>query len=789
MPGVKLTGFRGKAPKISPELLPDKGAQIARNCKITSGDLIPYPNTVANGTTGQTSTVRAIYPLRNPDTDAIVWMSWTNDVDVVSPSYSDYGDEQRFYYTGDGVPKVSTYELATSGSAPYPNDYYQLGLPLPELEPVAVASDFDKKSVNTFARDASNTVTIKTSSPHELRTGMNVTISGFTYLTVTYSRSGTTVTLTLAGHGIADGSSIYVTRTSGSITDGIYTVTSTTSSTIVYSENESGSTSGNARIDIQSFNTTASEVTVIDDYTFQYFSPGFEIEERAATEGSVDLSGQPILRTYVYTWMTPWGEESIGSEPSNDLIVREGQTITVSNLPSVKPTDPVKNFITGIRLYRTLASATTGDYFRLKTLWFPTATASVSRTTNVSRVELEKPHNFIEGDRFKLTGCTSATFNITGGIVTKLIDEYTFEYAQAGANISTTADTTGLLFHDAAEDEDDDARYWGDPSYDFVDDFDPVYLTEELNTDEYDAPPEDLQGLKVIQNNILCGFSGKRVLFSEPDNPHAWPTKYERTLDNNVVAVEPLSGIGMIVLTEGYPYLFSGSDPENMSVQRVDALYPCLSARSVVALNIGVAWVTHMGIALYSPSSGPRLITDGVYDQDNWSTDFDTTSFVSAYYEDAYFASHSTGSFVFRYEPQGGGQFVDCDISFDCVYNDKLSGDLFFCNDTTGTVYQWDDITQSNQTLEWKSKVVTTEDYTNLGAARVIADYDDSVDGYVTFKFWADKELVASYQITDNLPFRLPTGYRSDTFEFGVESDTRVRAIHLAETVYGLKNA
>jgi hypothetical protein len=199
MPGVKLTGFRGKAPKISPELLPDKGAQIARNCKITSGDLIPYPNTVANGTTGQTSTVRAIYPLRNPDTDAIVWMSWTNDVDVVSPSYSDYGDEQRFYYTGDGVPKVSTYELATSGSAPYPNDYYQLGLPLPELEPVAVAADFDKKSVNTYARDASNTVTIKTSSPHELRTGMNVTISGFTYLVVSYSRSGTTVTLSRPG--------------------------------------------------------------------------------------------------------------------------------------------------------------------------------------------------------------------------------------------------------------------------------------------------------------------------------------------------------------------------------------------------------------------------------------------------------------------------------------------------------------------------------------------------------------------------------------------------------------
>jgi len=37
--------------------------------------------------------------------------------------------------------------------------------------------------------------------------------------------------------------------------------------------------------------------------------------------------------------------------------------------------------------------------------------------------------------------------------------------------------------------------------------------------------------------------------------------------------------------------------------------------------------------------------------------------------------------------------------------------------------------------------------------------------------------------------FRLPSGYRSDTFEVGVSGSARVRAIHVGETPYGLRTA
>ena len=59
----------------------------------------------------------------------------------------------------------------------------------------------------------------------------------------------------------------------------------------------------------------------------------------------------------------------------------------------------------------------------------------------------------------------------------------------------------------------------------------------------------------------------------------------------------------------------------------------------------------------------------------------------------------------------------------------------------------------------------------------------------VTFKLWVDKVLVFQATVSSDEVFRLPTGYRSDTFEVGVSGSARVRAIHIGETPYGLRTA
>jgi hypothetical protein len=810
MAGVKIATFLGKAPKISPELLPNTAAQIAENCKLYSGDLIPYPQPVVVGNTQRTGTIKTLYALRNPDnTNDLKWLSWTTDVDIAVAS-SNLQDEQRFYYSGDGAPKVSNYELATTGAGAYPINYYELGLPIPEdsQKLTTVAATFTTKNVSSYARDAGNVATLVTTGPHGLRSGNSITISEFTYFPGTYNQpGGTTNTITIAGHGLSNGAQVTLDFTSGNAIDGTYTISNVTPTTFDITAATAATTSGNVRLSLASFNATNVECTVVNSTTFTYFSPGPPVATTStllpSISAKVNLGGLTQARSYVFTWYTPWEEESIASKPSDNLYIKEGIQVTVSNIPTTKPAG--NNFVRGVRLYRTLASTSGTEYFRLATLWFPNTVVAAQRLSGTVRVTLQFPHNLGIDDRFKTTGTAAGAFDITGGVVTDIIDDTTFEFAQAGGDTGVIL-TGGTLYYDVAETLDKPARYWGDGSYDFLDDFDSRNLLDILDSDEYDPPPDDLQGLTTIKNNILVGFVGNTLYFSEPALPHAWPIRYATPVGEDIVALAAIAG-SLLVLTKGYPYLVATNDPASgVSADRIDVLYSCLSAKSVVSMGYGIVYSTNDGLAVFSPNTGGTLITKALYNNDTWQTDIDPTTVVAEYYGENYFASHSQGSFVFEQDAKVGGFFVDTAPVFSASWYDTQTGKLYYCTGTLGDVYEWDDLSQPALTMEWKSKVIVTKDMINLGAARVIADYstvtktwDNETRNWesaltnwnnadeITFRLWANKELILTTTVNDTEVFRLPTGYRTDTFEVGVEGNVRVRAIHLAETPLGLR--
>ena len=806
MSAVKITTFFGISPKVSPELLPETAGQVSNNTKLVSGDLDPYPTPIIVDNSGITGTIRTLYAFKG-DQDENRWLAWTTDVDVAIVTATGETD-RRFYYTGDGVPKVSNYSLAFAGAGPYPTGFYELGLPLPTTKPIITVSAFTPASTASYARDTNNIATLVTSAPHTLRSNAIITVTGFSYLSGTYTYSSTTVTCTVASHGLTGTPQITVEFATGDAISGTYVATVTGSNTFTITVPTAPTANGTVRLSLFSFNVTGVTATIINTTTIQYFSPGPSLATTSYFGGTVDL-GSPITpRSYVYTWMTPWDEESIASEPTDTVYVREGVTVTVSSLPTAKPAG--NNFIRGIRLYRTLSTVQGSEYFRLKTLWFPTAVASVRRTTNVATLKTVEPHNLGIGDRFKIANCTDASFNITGGIVLDIPDDYTFTYTSAGTNTALTAVTAGTLYIDVSENPPATAaRYWGDAgNYDFIDDFDALNLFDSLGSDNADPPPADLQGLTAVQNNILAGFVNNKLYFTPPNEPYAWPEEFAITFQYNVVGLKPING-GIFVVTEGHPFLVTGADPAaGMSVQRLDALYPCLNRKGIVSMNYGVVYPTHDGLALYSSGSGPTIITQANFDNDTWGTEVDPTTIVADYYGDAYIASHSTGGFIFQPVPQAGGQFVTIDFDFTASYYDPIEGRFFGTAGTKGDIYEWDSLTQPKLTQNWKSKVIKTPRMMNVGAARVIADYGEgtilwseanknwgaetllwSALSNITFRMWADKELIFTTTLSSSGVFRLPAGYLSDTFEAGVEGDIRVRAIHLGETPLSLKEA
>ena len=810
MAGIKLTTFLGKAPKISPELLPASAAQIAQSCKLYSGDLIPYTKPVIVANTLRDGVIKTLYGLRNPQQPEIVQpLSWNTEVSIAIAS-SILEDEQRFYYSGDGAPKVSNYALATTGEGAYPIGYYDLGLPIPEdsAQLTTTAVPATTKNVSTVARDAGNIATIVTDTDHGLRSGNSITVSGFGYVGGTYNQSAsTTIVVTINDHGLSAGASVTLDFISGNAVDGTFVISNVTTDTFEVVASASATTSGSVRWDIREFNATSVECTVVNSTTFTYFSPGPQVATSTYSDGRVDLGGLTQARSYVFTWLTPWGEESIASKPSENLYIKEGNIVTVTDIPTERPTGD--NFIRGMRLYRTLPSVSGTEYFRLTTLWFPVAVTRVRRTSNISRVTLAQPHNLGIGDYFKLSNITIASFNITGGEVVELIDDYTFEYAQVATNVVDTAVAAGTMYHDVSQNPPTTpAQYWGDGDFDFTDDFDSRTLLDILGSDEYDPPPAALQGLTSIGNNILVGFVGNTLYFCEPGLPHAWPARYATPVgENTIVALAAIAG-SVLILTKGYPYIASVTDPAaGISLARIDALYPCQSAKSVVSMGYGVVWSTNDGLAVYTPSSGPAVVTKALYNSDTWVMDVDPTTVVAQYYGENYFASHSQGSFIFEQDTQVGGFFVDAIPTFTAAWFDARTNRLYYSAGTAGDVYEWDSAQQPAAKLEWKSKVITTQPMINLGAARIIADYTDypaklwvemtqtwaTTDGVwnaasdIQFSMWVDKQIVFTTTVGDNYVFRLPTGYRADTFEIAVESDVRIRAVHLAETVLGLR--
>jgi hypothetical protein len=430
-------------------------------------------------------------------------------------------------------------------------------------------------------------------------------------------------------------------------------------------------------------------------------------------------------------------------------------------------------------------------------------------------VTTEFPHNFSIDDRFKISGCGVASFDITGGIVTDVIDNYTFEYAQVAGDEPSTPVVVGTLFYDVSQTPGTStAQYWGDSgNYDFTDDFNVTSLLDVLESDEYEAPPENLKGLVAMQNNILAGFVANEIYFSEPNLPHAWPRPYKITIEHDVVGLAPIGG-SLLVLTESFPYIIQGSDPAAaFSTQRIDLQYPCLNIKSIVTLSGGVVWSSHDGLAYYSPFAGAQLITKFNYNNDTWSVDLDPTTIVGTFYSDTYFASHSTGAFTFARDERTGGIFITLDQVFSATWYDALNNRLYYTTGTSGDIYQWDELSQAPLVMQWKSKTFKTKDMINLGAARVIADYGpvsstvltsnwedvstnwEATSGtydltdQVTFKLYVNKDLIFTKGLSNSNTFRMPSGYRSDTFEFEVEGNVRIREVHMAETPIGLKEA
>lgn len=379
---------------------------------------------------------------------------------------------------------------------------------------------------------------------------------------------------------------------------------------------------------------------------------------------------------------------------------------------------------------------------------------------------------------------------------------------------------------------------------------DTVALNNVLESTSFIEPPTDLEGFVVMPGGYLVGWKGRRLCFSEPYRPHAWPAEYELATEFPIKGLV-VWGSTLIIGTESHPYMGQGTHPAAFTMQKMDAVEPCLSRRGMVATVAGAYYPSINGLALVN-SSGVSIITQDILTKEEWAA-YNPSNIFAAQLGLQYIAFNSS-SFGFVFNPtEPTTKLVEID-RFDNVTGietDKYSGNVLILSQ--GRVWDWDPEGAERLFWRWKSKVFQTQKPVNFGAIRINfeASQNDVTNDILTYyqpyntsRFaaraintlgghclcgpaqgtglvlgWTEPEIRMPlgggllYPINDVLLqdpavrlivycgtrgvvldtvvnseriLRLPAGFKSDLWQFELIGNTAVYSLQIAETAKGL---
>lgn len=277
-------------------------------------------------------------------------------------------------------------------------------------------------------------------------------------------------------------------------------------------------------------------------------------------------------------------------------------------------------------------------------------------------------------------------------------------------------------------------------------------LAEVLPSETWIGPPDDdtglypdgpLLGICAVANGILAGFSGNRLCLSEPYLPHAWPADYRKTIEGTIVGIAATSN-GVVALTTGSPYFFTGVDPSAMTATKVPLAQACINARSIVDMGDYVVYAGPDGLCKTGNGSG-EVVTQGVISPKQWNADFHPDIYRAFGHEGTYVAFWYSGSVQggFVYDPRS----VESAISTLLLSSEVRGG---WTNPQDGKTYiivgdkvQQYRGTTTARTATWKSKKFVMPRPTNFGWV-----YVDASAHPVEVKVWCDDVLIAHYSLS-----------------------------------------
>ena len=320
-------------------------------------------------------------------------------------------------------------------------------------------------------------------------------------------------------------------------------------------------------------------------------------------------------------------------------------------------------------------------------------------------------------------------------------------------------------------------------------------LGEEVPSNDWIGPPDNMIGLVSIPNGISAGFVDQTLCISEAFLPHAWPEAYQLTTKSKIVGLAPLD-TGLLVLTEGKPVVVQGADPSALVMTELDIAQSCVSKRSIVDMGDSVIYASPDGLVRVS-SSGSAVVTEAIVSRAEWQSGYNPSTIRAYRWEDRYVGFHDVVNATYNgfiLEPRGKENAFTKITSTGIAGFNALEDDLLYFVTDTGSLLTFADAA-SYATVEWRSKHFFTAKPINLGVCQVSFG-DDLSGGDVSIKIYGGintpdtttaihTETIASTQ--DIHTFRLPSGTKYNVFEVHISGAREVSQLIIAESPQELR--
>jgi len=280
-------------------------------------------------------------------------------------------------------------------------------------------------------------------------------------------------------------------------------------------------------------------------------------------------------------------------------------------------------------------------------------------------------------------------------------------------------------------------------------------------------PPTDLEGLVSMPNGIGVAYHGKEICFSVPYQLHAWPIGNRQRVDSEVVGLGVV-GNSVFIATKTNPYIITGTDPQSMSVEKVETTHPCVSKRGLVDLGYTIVYPSTTGLVAATYGQIPELVTEDFFSPKEWQ-DLDPESIVAYPLEGGYLFFTSGPTYLFKPREK---QLIQINIYGSCGYVDPETGEFYFIN--SSNLLKWNDGITPFYT--WESKTFITPKPVNFGCGCI----HTGGTGSVNLTIYADGDIVHEAYITNSTPFRLPSGFVASEYRFKFSGSAPIYEFQIA---------